>query len=45
MGVRGAFEAIPSLAHGLNIAAGAVAHHSVSEAHGLELTDDWRQLV
>ena len=45
MGVRGAFEAIPALAHGLNIADGSVAHHSVSEAHGLELTEDWRELV
>ncbi|WP_104116084.1 alanine dehydrogenase [Arthrobacter sp. B1805] len=44
-GVRGAFEADAALAHGLNVAAGAVAHHSVSEAHGLELAEDWTALV
>lgn len=44
-GVRGAFEANAALAQGLNIAGGHVAHHSVSEAHGLALTADWRELV
>ncbi|MBG6191082.1 alanine dehydrogenase [Arthrobacter sp. CAN_A212] len=44
-GVRGAFEADAALAQGLNIAGGQVAHHSVSEAHGLALTADWRDLV
>ncbi|MHA7262763.1 alanine dehydrogenase [Arthrobacter sp. TMN-37] len=44
-GVRAAFEADPALARGLNTAAGRVAHSSVSEAHGLELAADWRELV
>lgn len=44
-GVREAFETMPALAHGLNIAGGAVTHRSVSKAHGLELNEDWRQLV
>ncbi|MDN4610101.1 alanine dehydrogenase [Arthrobacter burdickii] len=44
-GVRGAFEADPALARGLNVASGTVAHHSVSEAHGLDLVEDWRALV
>ena len=44
-GVRGAFEADPALGRGLNVASGRVAHHSVSEAHGLELAEDWSALV
>jgi alanine dehydrogenase len=44
-GVKAAFEADAALARGLNIAGGQVAHHSVSEAHGLELAADWRTLV
>lgn len=43
-GVRAAFEADAALAQGLNVAAGAVAHRSVSEAHNLPLAD-WRELV
>ncbi|MBJ2121860.1 alanine dehydrogenase [Arthrobacter sp. MSA 4-2] len=44
-GVRAAFEADPALARGLNTAAGQVAHSSVSEAHGLQLAEDWRDLI
>ncbi len=44
-GVRVAFEDSPALARGLNIANGAVAHHSVSDAHGLALTEGWKELV
>nr|WP_237686111.1 alanine dehydrogenase [Arthrobacter jiangjiafuii] len=44
-GVRGAFTASPALARGLNIAAGQVAHASVSQAHGLDLAPDWTELV
>ena len=44
-GVRAAFESDAALAHGLNIAGGRVAHQSVSEAHGLDLAADWRELV
>ncbi len=44
-GVRGAFDASPALARGLNIAGGKVAHASVSTALGLELTEDWTSLV
>ena len=44
-GVRAAFEADPALARGLNTAAGQVAHSSVSEAHGLQLAGDWRELI
>ncbi len=44
-GVRGAFDASPALARGLNIAGGKVAHASVSTALGLELTEDWAALV
>lgn len=44
-GVRGAFDASPALARGLNIARGKVAHASVSTALGLELTEDWSALV
>ncbi|MFC8302607.1 alanine dehydrogenase [Specibacter sp. NPDC057265] len=45
LGVAGALEADPALAAGLNVAGGQIAHHSVSNAHGLPLADDWRQLV
>ncbi|WFR84011.1 alanine dehydrogenase [Arthrobacter sp. Y-9] len=44
LGVRAAFERDAALAAGLNVAAGKVAHHSVSDASGLELSD-WRDLV
>ncbi|MDQ0710312.1 alanine dehydrogenase [Arthrobacter woluwensis] len=44
LGVRAAFERDAALAAGLNVAAGKVAHHSVSDASGLELSD-WRELV
>ncbi|MFJ3957253.1 alanine dehydrogenase [Arthrobacter sp. NPDC090010] len=44
LGVKAAFERDAALAAGLNVAAGKVAHHSVSTAHGLELSD-WRELV
>ncbi|WP_341394399.1 alanine dehydrogenase [Arthrobacter sp. G119Y2] len=44
-GVRGAFSSSGALARGLNIAGGKVAHASVSQAHGLELVEDWTQLV
>jgi alanine dehydrogenase len=37
LGVKAAFDRDPALAAGLNIAAGHVAHHSVSEAHNLLL--------
>ena len=37
LGLKAAFTRDPALAAGLNIAAGHVTHHSVSEAHGLEL--------
>jgi alanine dehydrogenase len=43
-GVSAAFERDAALAAGLNIAAGKVAHRSVSEAHGLELVN-WHNLV
>ncbi|MET3810564.1 alanine dehydrogenase, partial [Arthrobacter sp. UYEF3] len=45
LGVQAAFERDAALAAGLNIAAGQVAHHSVSEAHKLPLVADWHQLV
>jgi alanine dehydrogenase len=45
LGVKAAFERDAALAAGLNIAAGKVAHHSVSEAHNLPLVADWHQLV
>ncbi|MCQ1948666.1 alanine dehydrogenase [Arthrobacter jinronghuae] len=45
LGVAGAFEKYPDLAHGLNIAGGRVTHASVSAAHGLELTSEWPDLV
>jgi len=44
-GVREAFDANPALARGLHVAGGRVAHHSVSEAHGLELAGSWTELV
>ena len=44
-GVRGAFDADPALARGLNVASGRVTHRSVSEAHGLDLAHDWAALV
>jgi alanine dehydrogenase len=44
-GVQAAFAADPALARGLNVAAGRVAHHSVSAAHGLELAEDRAALV
>ncbi|MGO4454981.1 alanine dehydrogenase [Arthrobacter sp. RAF14] len=44
LGVKAAFERDAALAAGLNVAAGKVAHHSVSTAHDLELSD-WRELV
>jgi alanine dehydrogenase len=45
LGVKAAFEKDPALAAGLNIAAGQVAHHSVSQAHDLPLVADWHELV
>jgi alanine dehydrogenase len=45
LGVSAAFERDAALAAGLNIAAGKVAHRSVSEAHNLPLVADWHQLV
>ena len=45
LGVKAAFDRDPALAAGLNIAAGHVAHHSVSEAHNLPLVADWHELV
>src|SRR5256714_4444960 len=45
LGVKAAFDRDPALAAGLNIAAGHVAHHSVSEAHNLPLVKDWHNLV
>ena len=45
LGVKAAFDRDPALAAGLNIAAGHVAHHSVSEAHNLPLVNDWHSLV
>ncbi|WP_026552660.1 alanine dehydrogenase [Arthrobacter sp. H20] len=44
-GVEAALESDPALAQGLNIAGGQVAHRSVSEAHGLALAADWRELL
>jgi len=44
LGVKGALEKDPSLAAGLNVAAGKVANKSVSDAHGLGLSS-WRDLV
>ena len=44
-GVRGAFSSSEALARGLNIAGGRVAHASVSQALGLELTEQWAELV
>jgi alanine dehydrogenase len=38
-GVAAALEADPALAAGLNVAGGKVTHRSVSEAHGLELSE------
>ena len=43
-GATAAFEADPALAHGLNVAGGKVVHHSVSEAHGLDLAH-WQELL
>ncbi len=45
LGVKAAFERDAALAAGLNIAAGKVAHRSVSEAHNLPLVADWHELV
>nr|AGQ04640.1 alanine dehydrogenase [Paenarthrobacter ureafaciens] len=45
LGVKAAFDRDPALAAGLNIAAGHVAHHSVSEAHNLPLVEDWHELA
>ncbi|HET8879747.1 MAG TPA: alanine dehydrogenase [Arthrobacter sp.] len=45
LGVKAAFERDAALAAGLNIAAGQVAHRSVSEAHNLPLVSDWHSLV
>jgi len=45
LGVKAAFERDASLAAGLNIAGGKVAHRSVSEAHNLPLVADWHELV
>lgn len=45
---RGVVEALgadPALLAGLNVAGGAITHHSVSTAHGLPLTQDWRALL
>ena len=44
LGVRAAFERDPSLAAGLNVAAGHVANRSVSTALGLELSG-WSDLI
>ncbi len=44
-GVRAALQAHPALARGLNTAAGRVTHASVSEAHGLDLAEEWQALV
>nr|WP_239536573.1 alanine dehydrogenase [Arthrobacter roseus] len=44
-GVKAALDSNPALALGLNVAAGKVPNRSVSEAHDLELTEDWRTLV
>ncbi|GGJ22124.1 alanine dehydrogenase [Paenarthrobacter histidinolovorans] len=43
-GVRAALQKNPSLAAGLNIAAGKVCNKSVSDAHGFELAS-WQDLV
>ncbi|MBP2266332.1 alanine dehydrogenase [Pseudarthrobacter sp. PvP004] len=43
-GVRAALQKNPSLAAGLNIAAGKVCNKSVSDAHGMELAT-WQDLV
>ncbi|MFW0774738.1 MULTISPECIES: alanine dehydrogenase [Micrococcaceae] len=43
-GVKGAFDRLPALAGGLNVAAGKVTHKSVSDAHGHDLAD-WQDLV
>ncbi len=43
-GVKTALAQDPVLAAGLNVAAGRVAHKSVSDAHGLELAS-WQDLV
>ncbi|NVN00770.1 alanine dehydrogenase, partial [Arthrobacter sp. SDTb3-6] len=45
LGVKAALERDAILAAGLNIAAGEVAHRSVSDAHDLPLAADWHRLV
>jgi alanine dehydrogenase len=45
LGVAAAFEKDPALAAGLNIAGGRVTNQSVSQAHGLELSRDWRDAL
>jgi alanine dehydrogenase len=44
LGVKTALEKDPSLAAGLNVAAGRVCNKSVSDAHGIELAS-WQDLV
>ncbi|MFB9165428.1 alanine dehydrogenase [Arthrobacter psychrochitiniphilus] len=44
-GVAAALDADPALLAGLNVAGGSITHHSVSTAHGLPLSTDWRVLV
>ena len=44
-GVAAALDADPALLAGLNVAGGSITHHSVSTAHGLPLSTDWRGLV
>ncbi|MDQ6650437.1 MAG: alanine dehydrogenase [Actinomycetota bacterium] len=43
-GIRGAAEADPALALGLNVVAGQVTYPPVAEAHGLA-TADWREVL
>lgn len=45
LGVVAALETSPSLAAGLNVVGGQVAHPSVSVAHGMPLIEEWRELV
>lgn len=45
LGAAGALTANPALLAGLNVAGGAVTHHSVATAHGLPLAEDWRALL
>jgi len=45
LGPAAALDRDPALAAGLNTAGRQVTHHSVSEAHGLPLVQDWRRLL